>query len=91
MRNRFWFELGRVCIVGNRLYKLISSWPISCTSHKSFRESCGWYPVKQVIFLFFFRWVKDRTEKADQTIGYRTSRGCHSYEGQWCLMMGNDW
>ena len=33
----------------------------------------------------------DRTQKADQTMGYRTSRGCHSYEGEWCLMMGNDW
>ena len=47
------FELGRVRVIESRLYKLISSWSISCTRHKSFRESCGWYPVKQVIFLFF--------------------------------------
>ena len=47
------FELGRVRVIGSRLYKLISSWSISYTSHKNFRESCGWYPLKQVIFFFF--------------------------------------
>ena len=47
------FELARVRVIGSRLYKFIFSWSIPCTSHKSFRESCGWYPVKQVIFFFF--------------------------------------
>ena len=76
------FELGRVRVIGSRLYKLFSPGRSLAQVTKALGNLVDGIPLNRLFSsFFFFGTVKDRAEKADQIMGYRTTRGCHSYEG----------